>query len=97
MSETVTELAWSRIPPDAMGYWLRFDDHLTHLERRSKGRVTLHFTTRMRDGRVLVDLGVDLNGPSGQPNFTDVTSPTVTCRTSHWWWYGPIPILPPDC
>lgn len=92
MSKTVLELAWTRKPPDAQGYWLRYDDHLTHLERRSKERVTLHYATNMRNGRVLVDLGRD-----GQPNFTDVTSSTVTCRTSHWWWYGPIPILPEDC
>ena len=93
MSETIADLTWSRNPPDATGYWLRFDDHLMDEELRSKEKVTLHYATSMRDGRVLVDLlGID----GGQPNFTDVTSSTVTCRTSHWWWYGPIPILPED-
>ena len=91
MSETVTNSTWSRNPPDALGYWLRYDDHVVDDELREKVEVTLHYATDMRDGRVLIDLGRDV-----QPYFTDVTSPTVTCRTSHWWWYGPIPILPPD-
>ena len=95
--DVLEELTWRRGPPDGEGYWLRFDDHLTHEDGREKVKVTLHFTMSMRDGRVLVNLGVDLPGPGGQPNYTDVTSPTVVSRTSHWWWYGPIPILPPDC
>ena len=93
--DVLEELAWRRSPPDAEGYWLRFDDRLMRKDRRPKEKVTLHFTMTMRDGQVCVDLGVDLSGPGGQPNFTDVTSPTVVSQTSHWWWYGPIPILPP--
>ena len=49
--DVLEELTWRRSPPDEEGYWLR--------------KVTLHFTMSMRDGRVLVDLGIDLPGPGG--------------------------------
>ena len=80
---------WRRNPPDDQGYWLRQTETLQK-DQSVRETVTLHYATRMRDGRVLINLG-----RHGQPNYTYVTSPTVTCRTAHWWWFGPVPFAPP--
>lgn len=84
----MSDLSWRRDPPDAAGYRLR-EREVVREDRSVRERVTVHHASRMRDGRILINPRTS----TGQPNYVDVTSPTLTARTSHWWWFGPIPQL----